>query len=59
MYLSVSLKSGGNTCNPVNPAFFGDIGRIDPEPIPLPLDRDSSHCPTVESPETRHLAGVV
>jgi hypothetical protein len=27
--------------------------------IPLPPDRDSSHRLTVESPETKHLAGVV
>lgn len=27
--------------------------------IPLPSDRDSSHRQTVESPETKHLAGVV
>jgi hypothetical protein len=27
--------------------------------IPLPPDRDSSHRQTVESSETKHLAGVV
>ena len=27
--------------------------------LPLPLDRDSPHRSTVESPESKHLAGVV
>ena len=57
MYEQGLMKSRVNYAELFHPIRL--ICRVENNTIPLPPDRDSSHRPTVESPQTKHLAGVV